>query len=78
MISVRTAKTKWLQAGFLQVDESTDIVRAHQNNEANFRNMSLNPVHFNLGIATEGTFLIRKLQIIRIKAGPILIMPMIN
>jgi hypothetical protein len=78
MIRVRTAKTKWPEASFLYVDESTDIVRAHKNNVANFGNMSLYPGDFNLGIATEGTFLVRKLEIIRIKKGPNLIMSMLN
>jgi len=33
---------------------------------------------FNLGIATEGAFLIRELEIIKIKAGPNLFMPILN
>jgi hypothetical protein len=48
------------------------------NNFANFGNKSLNPGDFNCGIATEGTFLIRELEIIKIKAGLNLIMSLLN
>jgi hypothetical protein len=41
-------------------------------------NKSLNTGDFNLGIATEGTFLICELEIIRIKAGPNLIMSVLS